>query len=249
MWQYAVSVGAVVLAVRRLDHEIALAADLYGRLPRETVSVAVDLAYGVCSGAGVHGNSAHGVDLDIVHLHHVGRDGVLGLQHALRDDVIRLLRLGVAYLVMEVGPHRRTRITRSGDLLAARHAKLVGRADYVDPTASEAVPLGEDEVGDILAEPRQMAVNGGSAVGMGDVKRKAVPRRRLQNARHVTVCRRHDRLALHAVGLDVDPRMEMARADLAEVGRVEPRHPFDRVAVGVGIEALGRGTARTEQGR
>ena len=161
---------------------------------------------------------------------------------------MRLLRLGVAYLVMEVGPHRRTRITRSGDLLAARHAKLVGRADYVDPTASEAVPLGEDEVGDILAEPRQMAVNGGSAVGMGDVKRKAVPRRRLQNARHVTVGRRHDRLALHAVGLQIDARVEMVGAHLAEIGRVVTRHVAQRIFVIFGIEPLRRSLRHERQG-
>lgn len=94
-----------------------------------------------------------------------------------------------------------------------------------------------------------MAVDGRRAVAQREVDGASVTARLHHHARDVAVHDGHDAFALHAVGLDVDPRMEMARADLAEVGRVEPRHPFDRVAVGVGIEALGRGTARTEQGR
>ena len=58
----------------------------------------------------------------------------------------------------------------------------------------------------------------------------------------------HERFALDAVGLDVHTGVEVARAQFAEVGRVEARRLADREDIVIGMEPLG-GCLRTGRGQ
>lgn len=92
---------------------------------------------------------------------------------------------------------------------------------------------------DVVAETLQVAVNGRRAVAQREIDGPAIAARRKAHARNVTVGHGHEGLALRAVGFDVDACVEMRRAHLAEVGRVEPRHVAYGVNVIAGIEPLG----------
>ena len=76
-----------------------------------------------------------------------------------------------------------------------------------------------------------MAIDGRLSILECEVDGTAIATRLYRDARDVAIGYGHQRFAFHAVGLDVDAGMKMARAHLAEVGRVETRHLTDGVDV------------------
>ena len=84
---------------------------------------------------------------------------------------------------------------------------------------------------DVLAEALQVAVYGGRAVVQREVDGAPVAVGAQAYARDVAVGHGHEGFALGTVGFDVDARVEMPGAHLAEIGRVEPFDVADRVYV------------------
>ena len=167
----------------------------------------------------------------------------------LADDVVEPLRRGVADLEVEVRAHRRAAVARESDHVALLHGPRPGPKKRLTPFARRAVRSLPDVLLDVVAEALQVAVNGRRAVAQREVRRLCRSRPPRGSRARRSRRRRPPEVALRAVGLDVDARVEMPQAHLAEVGRVEPCHVAYRINVIAGIEPLGLrpGTDRAEQ--
>lgn len=238
-----------VAAVGDLGHEITLASRADGLFARQAVAAFGFADHGVALHAAAYRNALQGVHLDVVQTHDAGRQVVFGADDPLADDVVEPLRRGVADLEVEVRAHRRAAVARESDHVALLYGPRLGTEEEVDAVRPAGRALLPDVLLDVVAEALQVAVNGRRAVAQREVDGSAVAARREAHARDVAVGDGHQRFALRAVGLDVDARVEMPRAHLAEVGRVEPRHVAYGINVIAGIEPLGLrpGTDRAEQ--
>ena len=243
----AEGVRHVVLAVAGLDQKVAVASDGQRFLLVEPVGVRVDLPDVVALRAAVDRNAAHGVDLQVVDTLDVGRNAVLRSDDSGCDGVERPSGPVVANLEMEVRSERGAAVARSGDLLAAADREPGRVAVEVEPVRLPAVALREQVGLDGGRELRQVAVDRGRAVGMGDVERPSVSRGREENPAHVAVGRGDDRFAGGAVGLDVHSRMEMVGPHLSEVGRIVARHVAERVGVAGRVGLLRSGGEGEQQ--
>lgn len=76
---------------------------------------------------------------------------------------------GVPDFEMEVRPGRGSRIARFGEFIALFERKLVGRRIEIDAVLAGAVALFVDIFFDVAPEYGEVPVNGGRAVGVGDI--------------------------------------------------------------------------------
>ena len=173
----------------------------------------------------------HGVDLDVVDPHDAQREVVMGADDPGAYDVVKPLRAGVAQFVVEVRPHRRAAVARITDHVALLHGPGVGAEPEVYAVRAAGVALFAHALLDVLAEALQVAVYGGRAVVQREVDGAPVAVGAQAYARDVAVGHGHEGFALGTVGFDVDARVEMRWAHLAEIGRVEPFDVADRVYV------------------
>ena len=146
-------------------------------------------------------------------------------------DVVKPLRAGVAQFVVEVRPHRRAAVARITDHVALLHGPGVGAEPEVYAVRAAGVALFAHALLDVLAEALQVAVYGRRAVVQREVDGAPVAVGAQAYARDVAVGHGHEGFALGTVGFDVDARVEMPGAHLAEIGRVEPFDVADRVYV------------------
>ena len=105
-------------------------------------------------GAAVKWYSTNTIHLNVVHFHNVGRDGILRLNDALLNYIVGFTCTRVAYLEVQVRALRRTRISRSGDLLASLYRKLTSLAVEINAALLESMTLGLDILGNIAAKTR-----------------------------------------------------------------------------------------------
>ena len=179
-------------------------------------------------------NAFECVDLGVAEPQHERCDVVLGADDAHADGVERALCGRLPYFEVEVRPERRAAVARAGHHVALRDGELAGLKPQVDAVAARAAPLGVDALLQVVAEAQDMAVDGRMSVAERDVEGASVAARRHREARDVAVAHGDELLAHRTVGLDVDAAVEVARAQLAEVGRIEPGDLPD------GVEVSGR---------
>ena len=144
---------------------------------------------------------------------------------------------------MQVRSSRRPSVARQPDALAALDRKAgFGRGEVEGERFAgvlQLVDVGFDRLGEAL----QVAVYRHPSVGVSDVKRLAESARRDVDARDVAVVHGEDGLADHALRLDVDPRVEMASAQFAVVGR-QPQRNIQRRSVAGRLSAWRRRLSR-----
>ena len=227
----AEGVAHAVAAVAGLDDEVAFAPRADGLFARQAVAAPGAADDGITLRAAVHGDALHGVDLDVVDPHDARREVVVGADDPGAYDVVKPLRAGVAQFVVEVRPHRRAAVARITDHVALLHGPGVGAEPEVYAVRAAGVALFAHALLDVLAEALQVAVDGRRAVVQREVDGAPVAVGAQAYARDVAVGHGHEGFALGTVGLDVDARVEMRRAHLAEIGRVEPFDVADRVYV------------------
>ena len=227
----AEGVAHAVAAVAGLDDEVAFAPRADGLFARQAVVAPGAADDGIALRAAVHGDALHGVDLDVVDPHDARREVVMGADDPGAYDVVKPLRAGVAQFVVEVRPHRRAAVARIAHHVALLHGPGVGAEPEVYAVRAAGVALFAHALLDVLAEALQVAVYGGRAVVQREVDGAPVAVGAQAYARDVAVGHGHEGFALGTVGFDVDARVEMPGAHLAEIGRVEPFDVADRVYV------------------
>lgn len=198
-----------VAAVGDFGHEVPLAARADGLFARQAVAAFGFAHHGVADRTAVYGNPVQRIDLDVVQAHDPGREVVLGADHPFAHDVAEPLRRRVAQFEVEVRAHRRAAVARKSDRVALPDGPLRGVEPEVRAVRTVAVALFAHAFFDVVAEPLQVAVHGRRAVVERQVDRPSVASRGQRDARHVAVGHGHEELAFHAVGLDVDARVEM----------------------------------------
>lgn len=109
--------------------------------------------------------------------------------------------------------------------------------------------FGVDALLQVVAEAQDVAVDGRMSVAERDVEGASVAAGRHREPRDVAVGHGDQLLAHGAVGLDVDPAVEVARTQLAEVGRIESGDLPDgeEVLRGVSVRPGRRAARRKEQ--
>ncbi len=233
-----------VAAVGDLGDEVAPAPHLHRLAPRGAVAAVGGAEDGVALHGGAHAYSVERVYLRVVEAQDAGRQVVVGADYALAYDVEAAARGRLAQFVVEVGAHRRAAVAREPHAVAPPHGPRLGPEVQVDAVGASPPPFGLDMPLDVVAEALQVAVDGRRAVGEGEIEGPPVAAGCHGDARDVAVVGGHQGLALRAVGLDVDARVEVARAHLAEVGRIETRcvaHGESVVARCGGTGPAGRG--------
>lgn len=187
----------------------------------------------------MQGNALDRIDGYVVKLLDDGRDRVGHFQESARQYVQRSLRRSFAHFQMQVRSSRRTPVARQPDALAALDRKAgFGRGEVEGERFAgvlQLVDVGFDRLGEAL----QVAVYRHPSVGVSDVERLAESARRDVDARDIAVVHGEDGLADHALRLDVDPRVEMASAQFAVVGR-QPQRNIQRRSVADRLSAWRR---------
>ena len=173
---------------------------------------------------GVHGDAPHGIGLEVADADDRGRQIVFGPDDAQTHGVEGALRGCLADFVVQVRSERGPAVARVAHRVALPDGEAVGGAPEVDLVAALAEPFAADEGFEVVAEAREVAVDGRGAVVEGDVERPSVTRGADGDARDVAVGHGDQRFAFDAVGLDIHTRVEMVGAHLSEVGRVESLH-------------------------
>ena len=160
--------------------------------------------------------AGHGVGLEGID----GRgDGVVDVGLEVGQGIEQVARLRAVELQVEMRALGRTRIAAEPDKLSFvdRHHRCregdVGGIDLVGVLV--ALHGGLDLRGEVV----EMDIDRGVAVGMAHIDGLAKPMRAHGDLADETVGHGVERLARHAVGLDVDAGMEMVRSRLAEVAR------------------------------
>ncbi len=176
--------------------------------------------------------------------HHALREGatrVAQVRHVEGHRVDHLVRVRAPYFEVQMRTARRAGVAAEGNDVALAHAEKRAVWKEIDGEAFLTVLLPAHIACHCGGKGVKMAVDRRVTVGMRDIERIAIASGADRDARHVAVGHGMDGMSRRALRLDVQPPVEMIRAQLAEVGAQQHREIKGQAEAGLLLRVSQRG--------